>query len=732
KLQLKEHDRNEVIGKTLKWALQRDTSVATGAHELLEALWVLQCVDHVDVSLIEQLLDNSDHRIRAATVRVVSHQRTRLPQYRRYLSAAVRDQHARVRLEAVRALSNENDLAAVSEISSVLEYPMDRFLDFASWRALRDTKNVWLASVESGDYSFNGDSNKLLYALESVDSGNVAPTLINILKGLQFNSEGTHRVLRAIASSGGSDEAGTAIGWILANAKSDKVAGAAILDELIEELRRRRVRPTGIENLAGSMVGLGDEYVSALFATSGAWKLEEYYQRLVENTRQTQNRIVQAQAIRAVGFYQHDAARDDLSLIANGDDPIGAVAAIQALSVFAVERAAESVMLMMQSQTDFDPSNALAAVLRNKQGGKVLMRLLADVTITADVAKAAVRTTQRSTGDYTTLISAFRKAGNIVDSGWKYSEQLVQELAVAALNSGDPRKGQAVFRRASLQCMLCHAIGGAGGKVGPDLVSIGGSAPIDYLVESLIDPNRKVKENYHSIQILDVNGQVYSGVPVRSNDKSVVIRNAKNVLITIPKADIDLQKKGRSLMPDGAVDTLTRQEIIDLVAFMSRLGRVGEFEISKAPIARSWQQLVWTDKAHNRINRTSLDITASNDAALTWAPFYTTVQGEVEISELPLFTPRSVTGNLSFLRTRLTVSEDGGRCAIVFDDTAGVLLWVDGTPTPLNGNRCELELKKGQHVVTLGVKRPARENRLMMQLEVPSGQPHAQWSLVDQ
>jgi len=731
KLKLKEHDREDVIAKTLKWASQRDTSDSKGSHELLEALWVLQCVDHVDVTLLEELLNNADHRIRAAAVRVVSHQRSRLLRYRRYLSVAVRDENPRVRLEAVRALSSETDLAAVTEIASVLEYPMDRFIEFATWRALRDLKQVWLTAVESGAYSFNGDSNKLLYALESVDSGNVAPTLVSILKGLQFNSDGTQRVLRAIASSGGANEAGTAIAWILDNSKDNEVAGGAILIELIEELRRRRIRPAEIEKLAESMVAAGDAYISAVFATAGAWKLDRYYDRLVANSRQTENRVAQSQAIRAIGFYQNDAARINLSEVSSGDDQIGAVASIKALSMFAVEQAAESVLVMMQRGTNDKTNDALAAVLRNKQGSLVLTGLLADKTITADVAKTAVRTAQRATGDNSALVEALRTAGKIADAGWKYSEQLVQELAVAALNNGDPHKGQKIFRRASLQCMLCHAIGGAGGKVGPDLVSIGGSAPVDYLVESLIAPNRKVKENYHSIQILDVDGQVYSGVPVRSTDKSVVIRNAKNELTTILKADIDLQKEGRSLMPDGAVDSLTRQEIIDLVAFMSQLGKVGDFEISKDAIARSWQQLVWTDEAHYRINRTSLDIAASNDGALTWAPFYATVQGAVEIVELPIFKPRSNVDNISFLRTRLDVSEDGGRCALVFDDGAGILLWIDGTPTPLSGSRCELQLKQGQHVITIGVKRPAREERLMMKLEVPRGQPHTQWSVAE-
>lgn len=730
KLQLKEHDRDDVIAKTLKWAADRKASTSTGSHELLEALWALQCIDHVDIALLEKLLNNADHRIRAAAVRVVSHQRLRLPRYRRYLSIAVRDENPRVRLEAVRALSSEMDLAAVTEVSSVLEYPMDRFIDFATWRALRELKQVWLSAVETGAYSFNGDSKKLLYALESVDSGNVAPTLVNILKGLQFNSDGTQRVLRAIASSGGSQETGIAIAWVLDHSNGDKLGGGAILVELIEELRRRRVRPNEIEMLAESMASAGDEYIPALFATAGAWKLGKYYDLLVTHSRLQENRVVQSQAIRAIGFYQNDAAQADLSMISSGDDQTGAVAAVEALSTFAVTPAAESVLAMMQRGANPKTNAALAAVLRNKQGSVVLTELLSNQTITPDAAKTAVRTAQRATGDNSALIDALRTSGKIADGGWKYSEQLVQELAVEALNHGDANKGQEIFRRASLQCMLCHAIGGAGGKVGPDLVSIGGSAPVDYLVESLIDPNRKIKENYHSIQILDVDGQVYSGVPVRSDDKSLVIRNAKNELVTILKADIDLQKESRSLMPDGAVDALTRQEVINLVAFMAQLGKVGEFEISKDEIARTWQQLVRTDEAHNRINRTSLDTVASNDAALTWSPFYATVQGNVEIGELPLFSPRSSVENLSFLRTQLDISADG-QCTLVFDNEAGLMLWVDGTPTPLNGKRCDLRLKQGQHIITVGVKRPVRETQLMVKLEVPDGQPHAQWSVTE-
>lgn len=63
-------------------------------------------------------------------------------------------------------------------------------------------------------------------------------------------------------------------------------------------------------------------------------------------------------------------------------------------------------------------------------------------------------------------------------------EELVMALADAKLNA-DAHRGEAIFRRQELQCSKCHAIAGAGGRVGPDLISVGASAQVDYLVESL-------------------------------------------------------------------------------------------------------------------------------------------------------------------------------------------------------------------------------------------------------
>ena len=76
------------------------------------------------------------------------------------------------------------------------------------------------------------------------------------------------------------------------------------------------------------------------------------------------------------------------------------------------------------------------------------------------------------------------------------------------------------------------------------------------------------------------------------------------------------QKDGRSLMPDGTVDELTRRELVDLVRFLSDLGKVGDFAVSRKAYVRTWRVLLPTKETLQRIRRTSYDTAASNDPVL--------------------------------------------------------------------------------------------------------------------
>src|SRR5262249_16457550 len=158
----------------------------------------------------------------------------------------------------------------------------------------------------------------------------------------------------------------------------------------------------------------------------------------------------------------------------------------------------------------------------------------------------------------------------------------------------------------------CHAIAGAGGRVGPDLSSIGASAQIDYLVESLLLPNKAVKEGHHSTLVTTKSGKLFTGIKVKQTDEELVLRNAEDAEVTIPVKDIEEESRGGSLMPDGLVEPLTRSELVDLVRFLSELGKVGPYAVGKARLVRRWQVLEATPAAREALGRGGLDGVVAN------------------------------------------------------------------------------------------------------------------------
>ncbi len=151
----------------------------------------------------------------------------------------------------------------------------------------------------------------------------------------------------------------------------------------------------------------------------------------------------------------------------------------------------------------------------------------------------------------------------------------------------DPAQGELVYRR--IGCVQCHAIGGAGGKLGPDLSSIGASAPLDYLVESVFDPAAKVKEGYHAFAYTMKDGTQFTGIPTRETATEQFIRPGPVPEIPLVKANIVKKDIVGSLMPPGLADALEFVEKRSLFAFLSQIGRPGPFDASKGSVARLWR-----------------------------------------------------------------------------------------------------------------------------------------------
>ena len=105
KIELDTHETKQVIAATDKWVAKLDKSDKDYEHNRLEALWVHQWHNTVNLDLLSEVLKSREPRARAQAVRVLCYWRDRVPNTLGLLKTAINDEAPRVRLEAVRALS---------------------------------------------------------------------------------------------------------------------------------------------------------------------------------------------------------------------------------------------------------------------------------------------------------------------------------------------------------------------------------------------------------------------------------------------------------------------------------------------------------------------------------------------------------------------------------------------------------------------------------------------------
>ena len=152
----------------------------------------------------------------------------------------------------------------------------------------------------------------------------------------------------------------------------------------------------------------------------------------------------------------------------------------------------------------------------------------------------------------------------------KDSEPLpsIEELAG---RTGDVARGKILFHTTGT-CNKCHVVNTIGQNVGPDLSEIGKKLAKPAMYESLLFPSAAISHNYETWTVLDVEGNVYSGLLVSETPDEVQIKDEKGLVRTIKTADIEEKKQQDiSLMPADIQKLLTAQELVDVVEYLTTL-----------------------------------------------------------------------------------------------------------------------------------------------------------------
>ncbi|MSU36277.1 MAG: c-type cytochrome [Pedosphaera sp.] len=514
----------------------------------------------------------------------------RLPQ----LAMLIRDPSPKVRLEALRALARIPSVESATLALTVLDLPMDSTLDYGLWLTINDLAEPWLAAFESGSWKPDGRENQLEFALKAVKPAQASRVLGKVLRDRPLDRNGSGPWIELIGQAGGGPELARLFQQTLSGGFGESAAVRA-LKSLTEASRLRKAMPDGDRSDIGRFIG-DDRLPATIRAEAlrlGAqWKTEGNWTQpafsLAGNaTTPPGLRETAFNSLRAVGG---KPVVDGLAELMTSATPAIQSSASVALAGLDLGKAVPGLITAIQGATD-EPAAVefWRAVLPVKGAGKAIATALPATGIPPAAARAGMRVAREGGRNEMELVIALAKSGGLAADAQAFTGQLIQEIASKAALHGNPARGQLVFRRADLACITCHAIGGAGGKVGPDMTSIGASAPMDYLVESVLLPNVKIKEGFNGIAVSTRDGQEYNGVLVRESPTELVLRDAANHEVSIAKNSIESrQQSAVSLMPAGLLDNLPEADQLDLYAFMSQLGKPGDYDASRGGAARKW------------------------------------------------------------------------------------------------------------------------------------------------
>ena len=162
--------------------------------------------------------------------------------------------------------------------------------------------------------------------------------------------------------------------------------------------------------------------------------------------------------------------------------------------------------------------------------------------------------------------SLAQRAKSVFDvAGQSTRKQIVDQYLAATKLTADANKGQQIYVKS---CANCHRRGSQGQDVGPNLATVIEHSN-EKLLTNILDPNADIQPGYQAYTVLLDSDEILSGVIAGETANSVTIKQANAVTRTISRDEIErLQNSNVSFMPEGLEQTLSQQDMADLLEYL--------------------------------------------------------------------------------------------------------------------------------------------------------------------
>ena len=489
-----------------------------------------------------------------------------------------------------------------------------------------------------------------------------------------------------------------------------------------EAATTRKIKPVGDLTALDQLVSAKQPALQlAAIRLAATWKVSSIAKSLQAlATDEKSSADLQRAAIEGLVAIGDASSKETLLKLSGAGRPVGVrmIAAAGLIGIDLPVAAAQGAAVLQDATAQDNPAEMLDAFFNRKEGSDRLAAVIKEHKLSVDVAKMSLRYMYSVGRSDTALSAVLSDAAGIAADVPLPTQQEVAELVNEVIAQGNAVRGEKIFRRADVSCMRCHSVSRAGGQVGPDLSAVGGSSPVDYVVNSILNPNLAVKEQYVTKVFVLESGNVLTGVVIDRDDTRVRIRDVQGKTIVIPTADIEEEAEGKSLMPQGLTKFMTRGEVLDLAKFISELGKPGEYGIRKTPSIQRWRVL----------KKPAKELTAEvphlehirqfvfGSQPEEWTTAYAKVAGTLPLEELR----SGKTPTVLILQGEVQVNE-AGKLALHVSSTETFQAWIDAEAFDSKTD-IEATLEPGRHTITLRVEVSDREvPELKIDVQKPEG-----------
>ena len=211
-------------------------------------------------------------------------------------------------------------------------------------------------------------------------------------------------------------------------------------------------------------------------------------------------------------------------------------------------------------------------LLSSTRGAFILARIVANGKLPESLSKTVVaRGVTHTDTNIRDLFERFipenqrtKRLGDIVDS-----------QSILKMNGNAERGRQLFLNAAALQCRNCHRLNDTGRALGADLSHIGKKYKRHELLESMVDPSKKIDPKFATHLLVTTDGKVLTGILVEKTKQQIVLnvlKEGKGEQVRVPANDVEeLIPQKKSLMPDRMLRDLTPQQAADLLEFLVSL-----------------------------------------------------------------------------------------------------------------------------------------------------------------